>query len=125
MAIATAFAGGILLGRSPFVAPPLATHSVLFFAAGFAAAVVLLGFLLPWRGWLKCATAVSLGAWVALGFLAVILVQQPLPAEHIPSRMAAHEIPPRALLRWHGVLRSEPSRLPRGHGLEMNLSGMK
>ena len=48
----------------------------------------------------------------------------PLPTEHVLSRIAAQEIPLRTPLRWHGTLRDEPSRLPWGYGLELNLSGV-
>ena len=125
VAIAAAFAGGILLGQSPLLLSPFANHSPLLIAAILAGGVLLLGFALLWRDWIWPAAVASLIAWMALGLLAALTVQQPLPAEHVLSRMAAHQIPTRVPLRWHGVLRSEPERLPWGFGLEMDLRAVE
>lgn len=62
---------------------------------------------------------------MGLGILAGILPEQPLPPEHVLNRLSAHQIPQKTLLRWHGTLRGELSRLPWGYGLEISLSGVE
>jgi competence protein ComEC len=57
--------------------------------------------------------------------LASCAAEQPLPAEHVLTRFAAQEIPQKTPLRWHGMLRDEPSRLPWGYGLDLELSGVE
>jgi len=124
VAIAAAFVGGILLGLSHI----FSSRVVYPFPALIAALVCLLltlGFVLYRRNFLWPGLITSLAVWVGLGILAGRLAERPLPAEHIISRIAAHQIPMRTPLRWHGVLRSEPSRLPWGTGLEMNLTGVE
>ena len=87
--------------------------------------LLALSLFLTWRGLLWLAASSSLLCWIGLGMLAACLSQQPLPAEHILSRLAARQVPLRTPLRWHGVLRSEPSRLPWGYSLEMNLTSVE
>lgn len=62
---------------------------------------------------------------MALGLLGVCLTRQPLPPEHILSRLAAEQVPLRTPLRWQGTLRSEPDRLPWGHGMEISLNSVE
>lgn len=125
VAIAAAFAGGILLGMAPGVSLPCG--SSLFVAALTGAVLLLLifGFVAAGRGFVWPAAVVSLIAWVGLGTLAGVLSLRPLAAEHVLSRFAAQQIPQRTPLRWHGVLRSEPARLPWGYGLELELTGVE
>lgn len=124
VAIAAAFACGILLGLwriSPSAKP------TLFPALLFATVVVLLilGLALAWRNFVWCSAIVSLFVWAGLGALGDCVAEQPLPPEHILMRFSSHQIPQRTPLRWHGVLRGEPSRLPWGYGLEMSLEGVE
>jgi hypothetical protein len=81
-------------------------------------AVVLLlliaGLFLAWRDLIWGASGVSLAAWLLLAAFAACIANQPLLREHILSRLAEREIPARTPLPWHGILRSEPSRLPWG-----------
>jgi competence protein ComEC len=125
VAIAVAFAGGILLGHSHFLSSRAAAHAFPAIAATVVCLLVVLGFVLAWRNLLWPAAAASLASWIALGILAACLVEQPLPPEHILARLSAHQIPLNTPLRWHGILRSEPARLPWGYGLEMSLSGVE
>jgi competence protein ComEC len=125
VAIATSFAVGILLGQSHLIGLPDHLTSFTATAAAVAGGLVFLGLLLAWRNFLWFAALASLASWMTLGFLGSAVVQQPLPAEHVLSRLAAHRIPTKAPLRWHGVLRADPSRLPWGYGLEIGLTGIE
>ncbi len=125
VAIAAAFAGGILLGLWR-ISSSQAAHS-LFLALLFATVVglLLLGLGLAWRNFVWSSAIVSLIGWAGLGALGACVAEQPLPAEHILTRFSSHQIPQRTPLRWHGILRGEPSRLPWGYGLEMSLEGVE
>ena len=123
VAIVAAFGGGILLGLSQAVnraASPV-------FLKGIAAAVLVLllaGFALAWRNWLCAGASASLLCWIGLGCLGAFVARQPLPPEHVLSRIKARQLPLQTPLRWHGTLRDEPQRLPWGYGLELSLSGV-
>jgi competence protein ComEC len=87
--------------------------------------LIVLGCALAWCQFVWASATVSLVVWVGLGILAGCIADQPLPPEHILSRLAAQQIPQKVPLRWHGILREEPSRLPWGYGLEMSLTGVE
>ncbi len=125
VAIAAAFAGGILLGLSHFHSSRAAVYPFPTLIATVACLLLVLGFVLTWRNLLWLAATASLAAWIGLGILAACLAEQPLPPEHVLARLSAHQIPPDTPLRWHGILRSEPERLPWGYGLEMSLTGVE
>lgn len=124
VAIAAPFAGGILLGLHAHSG----THATsrLFLAGALLGilAAIFLGILLNRREntWLPAGCALL--AWTSLGVIAAILALQPLPRTHILQRIARQEISLKTPLRWHGRLRSDPSRQPWGFGLEMNLDGV-
>jgi len=124
VAIAAAFGGGILLGRVGSFPSFLVTRGVL--AGGFAFIFLLLvsSLLLAARGRVRLAALVSLTSWCGLGALGVGIASRPLPAEHVLARLAAGQIELKTPLRWHGTLRDEPSRLPWGYGLDLELSGV-
>jgi len=121
VAIASAFAGGILLGLSHSFSTHAGERSVVAALAMTACVLLVAGVALICHGFLWCAGGTSLVGWVALGVLAACLAQRPLPPEHILTRVAAQQVPLRTPLRWHGALRSEPSRLPWGYGLDIDL----
>ncbi|HYA64598.1 MAG TPA: DNA internalization-related competence protein ComEC/Rec2 [Candidatus Sulfotelmatobacter sp.] len=123
--IAAAFAGGILLGLSHVVAPHAVMHPFLLEVGAVVCGLLTLSLFLTWRGFLWLAASTSLLCWIGLGMLAACLSKQPLAAEHILSRLAAQQVPLRTPLRWHGVLRGEPSRLPWGYSLDMNLASVE
>jgi hypothetical protein len=125
VAIAAAFAGGIVLGRSALVAAHATQRWFLLAVIAGVAALLLLAFLFAWRDFLRSAAATSLLSWLGLGMLASCLAQQPLPPEHILSRIAAQQVPLRTPLRWTGILREEPSRLPWGYSFEVNLQNVE
>jgi competence protein ComEC len=120
VAIAVAFAGGILLGRG--LHP---THGVFGFSFPVIFFLLIAALLFTWRAKLWAAAIFSLMGWVCLGAVAIVVASRPLPAEHILSRIAAGQIELKTPLRWYGHLRGEPARLPWGVGLEMELSGVE
>ena len=124
VAIAAAFAGGILLGHWHLFSSRAVVYPFPLLAVAIICLLLVLSLVLTWRGFLWPAATASLAVWIGLGILAACLAAQPLPHEHVLSRLAAQQIPQKTPLRWHGILRSEPSRLPWGYGLEMSLAGV-
>jgi hypothetical protein len=125
VAIAAAFAGGILLGLSHRVSTHAGEPITIPSAVRVCAVLLVAGLLFAWRDFVWCGGGTSLLCWLALGILAACLAQQPLPPEHIVNRLAAQQVPLRTPLRWHGVLRSEPTRLPWDYGLDVELTGVE
>lgn len=125
VAMAAAFAGGILLGMGRLLSAHIAAKSVPLFIVAVICLFLMLGFVLAWRNLLWLGASASLAAWVELGMLAGWIVSRPLPPEHVLSQIAANQIPQRTPLRWHGILRSEPSRLPWGYALDIDLTGVE
>jgi competence protein ComEC len=121
VAIAALFAGGILLGRTSFLATHAAQHAFLFAVAFGAAGLLGAAILSLQRNLFWAAAGASLLSWFALGTLASCIAQQPLLPEHILSRLASQQVPLRTPLRWTGTLRSEPAHLPWGQSIEINL----
>src|SRR5713226_2748484 len=125
VAIAAAFAGGIMLGLHPAVARNAA--SLLLLSSSFVtiAVLVLTGIFLVKRGRLFLAASASLLSWVLLGLLGVCVAEQPRHADHVISLMEQGRLPLKTPLRWQGQLRDEPTRLPWGFGYEIELSGVE
>jgi competence protein ComEC len=125
VAIAAAFACGILLGLHPPVAQSAA--SLLLLSLSFAAIVVLIftGIWFVRIGRLVLAGIASLLSWVLLGFLGVCIAEQPRDADHVISLVEQGLLPLKTPLRWHGHLRDEPIRLPWGYGYEIEISGVE
>src|SRR5216684_2413684 len=125
VAIAAAFAGGIMLGLHPAVARNAA--SLLLLSSSFVtiAVLVLTGIFLVKIGRLFLATVASLLSWILLGFLGVCIAEQPRDADHVISLVERGRVPLKTPLRWHGHLRDEPTRLPWGYGYEIELSGVE
>jgi competence protein ComEC len=117
VAIAVAFAGGILLGREFHLSRSVLGISFLVVFSLLIAALVFASSVKLWA-----AASCSLLGWVCLGAIGMSVASRPLPAQHILSRIAAGEIELKTPLRWYGHLRNEPARLPWGVGLEMELS---
>jgi competence protein ComEC len=124
VAIAAAFAGGILLGlhRPPHVPDGLRVLVLVMLAVAAAAWMVSVIFLRCNSVW--PAGIASLLVWVALGSAAGLIARQPLPRSHILQRLAADEIPLKVPLRWHGTLREEPALMPWGYVFTLDLSGV-
>jgi competence protein ComEC len=124
VAFATAFAGGILLSRSGSLPLLFETRSMLALCFAFVFVVLSFSLLLALRGRLWAAAMLSLIGWIGLGAIALRIVERPLPAEHVLTRLAAGQIELKTPLRWHGRLRDEPARLPWGYGLDLELTGV-
>jgi len=124
VAIAAAFAGGILLGLSRAFPPHAAPGALLAMTAGVSIALLVAGFVCAARKSIWTAAAFSLLCWTCLGVLGGLGSRKPVPPEHVLSRLFAQRLPLRTPLRWHGTLREEPSRLPWGYGFEIDLTGV-
>lgn len=120
--LAAALAAGIALsGEVPH--SPLALLTV-------AGVLLAGGFLLAARNALLPAWLAALAAWFVLGVFAAQLEPLRLPADHIarwPEQPARSEFQ-QALeepLRWQGLLRSDPVRLPWGVRYEVDLESVE
>ncbi|HXX13653.1 MAG TPA: ComEC/Rec2 family competence protein [Candidatus Eremiobacteraceae bacterium] len=125
VAIAAAFAGGILLGLGQCASPRYQTSAFITALAGAVFLLIVVGCWLAWKNLVWPAAIFSLVAWVALGIFSGCLANRPLPPDHVLSRLAADQIPQRTPLRWHGILCAEPERLPWGFSFEMDLTGVE
>jgi Domain of unknown function (DUF4131)/Competence protein len=124
VALAAAFVCGIALGLGTAFARVSTAHYFLvgvFVAAGLP---VLAGLILVRFNWLAAGAAVSLLSWVSLGFFSTAIAQQPLPSDHVVTLVDSGHLDLHSPLRWYGVLRDEPSRLPFGYGYEIELRGV-
>ncbi len=124
-AIAAAFACGITLGLHPAVGRLASRPGLLIPSFAAVVAFILAGIVFLRFGRLFTAAAVSLLSWMLLGFLGACIAEQPRPADHVISLVEEGHIQLRTPLRWHGVLRDEPTRLPWGTGYDIELSGVE
>jgi competence protein ComEC len=122
VALAAAFAGGILLGLQPALAVHATSKHFLALILVFLLLCLLAAALLTRREKLWPAATLSLAAWILLGVFAACLAEQPLPREHVLVRMAAGQISSKVPLRYVGRMRSEVAHMPWGYGLELDLS---
>jgi competence protein ComEC len=125
VAIAAAFGGGILLRVREPIDSFASLHSLLALISSTVFILLVLGFIFAWRNLVWPSAAIALVAWGALGVFAACIASQPLPPEHVLSRFSVRQIPLKTPLRWQGVLRSEPSRLPWGYGMELSLTSVE
>jgi len=125
VAVAAAFAGGIVFGQWQPVAQRVSSRPLL--GAGFALALLFIFVGIPFLKVYRFlpAAVISLGTWAVLGVVAARIAQQPRPANHVLSLLEARALDLKTPLRWHGRLRDEPARLPWGVGYEINLSGVE
>ncbi len=125
VAIAAAFACGIALGLHPVLASN--ATSVPLLSSCFLASLVLIltGIALTRIGRLISAAVVSLFTWVLLGSLGVCVAEQPRSPDHVTSLVEQGRLSLETPLRWHGRLRDEPTKLPWGYGLEIDLTGVE
>ena len=124
VAITAAFACGVALGLCQPIArlaPSRAWIVGAFLASGFllVVAIVLLS-----RSRFNEVAIISGVSWILLGTLAAWISNQPLPATHILSLINTGRIDLHTPLRWHGRLRDEPTKLPWGFGLELELASV-
>jgi competence protein ComEC len=125
VAIAAAFACGTALGLHP-VAASNAT-SIFLLSSCFIASLflILIGSAAAGIGRLFPAAVISLSTWVLLGFLGACVAEQPRPSDHVTSLVEQGHLSLQTPLRWHGRLRDEPTKLPWGYGLEIELTGVE
>ena len=123
--IAAAFACGIVLGLHPAAVHHAASANFLFVFLFLATLFVLTGIILIKFDRILLSAVSSLLSWVLLGFLSAVIAEQPRALEHVSSLLERGSIELKAPLRWRGVLRDEPTRLPWGWGYEIELSGVE
>ena len=125
VAIAAVFSGGIALGLHLPATQYGGLRLVL--ASGFAIVLVLLivSFILAIKNRLFAAAVLGAMTWLVLGMVGAALATQEKPADHVLSQIKNGEIDIGTPLRWHGVLRDEPTKLPWGYGYEVGLSGVE
>ncbi|MCU1239422.1 MAG: internalization-related competence protein ComEC/Rec2 [Candidatus Acidoferrum typicum] len=124
VAITAAFACGVALGLWPPISRLATSHSYL--AGGFLSAVLLViaGMISLNRARLAGAAVVSGVSWILLGVLGAWICEQPVPSSHVTRLIESGRIDLHTPLRWRGTLRDEPTRLPWGFGLEIELDGV-
>ncbi|MGH9864051.1 MAG: ComEC/Rec2 family competence protein, partial [Candidatus Acidiferrales bacterium] len=105
--LALVFASGIAVGRFPV------THPTLWIAA--AALSILIGLILAlrWKAFIAAAIA-ALATWFALGALAMQMEQRDVASNDAAALIESGKIDTSQSLRWRGVLREDPERLPWG-----------
>lgn len=125
VAIAAAFAGGIALGLLPFFARLATSH--IFLIANFllAASVLLAAIIFLNKARLVLAASLSGAGWIVLGGLGALISEQPPPNNHVVRLIETGRLDLHTPLRWHGRLRDEPTKLPWGYGLEIELADVE
>ena len=88
------------------------------------AAPVLSGFLFIKLDKLISAAALSAVTWALLGILAAKVADQPRSPQHVVSQIESNLISLKTPLRWHGILRDEPTKLPWSFGYDLALTGV-
>jgi len=73
---------------------------------------------------LRLAAAPCLTAWLVLGACGAAIANQPGPRNYILNLIETGEIDLHTPLRWHGVLRDEPTALPWGVAFDVELSSV-
>jgi Domain of unknown function (DUF4131) len=124
VAIVTAFASGIAIGLWP--AGAVHTASPRFLLGIFVVAILLIASALFFLALhhLRLAAALCLTAWLVLGACGAAIANQPRPRNYILNLIEAGEIDLHTPLRWHGVLRDEPTALPWGVAFDVELSSV-
>ena len=121
--IVTAFAVGIAIGYWPVLRQ--AELSSFFLVACLISAALFLaaaGFFVRRRP--ITAGLLSLVAWLALGVSGAAIALQPKPASFVLHLLERGDFESNVPLRWHGTLRDEPTRLPWGIAVDLQLDGV-
>lgn len=124
VAIAAAFAGGIVLGQWRPVARYIPSPPYLTICFAGAALLICTSVFLATETRLLPAAAISFLSWSLLGTLAAGIAEQPRPSDHVLMLLQSGRLDLKSPLRWHGRLRDEPARLPWGYGYEIELPGV-
>ena len=116
-----AFVCGIALGLYPPFASISSSLAKLGLCFAGCAAFAIVALILLRSEKLRASAAASLLCWLALGVTGSAIAQQPLPPNHVTQLLDHNQLSLKTPLRWHGILRDEPSRLPWGTGYEIAL----
>lgn len=116
--IGLAFASGIAAARFP------STRPTLWIAAATIAILVGLLLALLWKR-VAAAGICALGAWFALGALAMQLEQRNVALDDVAGLVESGNIDTSQSLRWRGVLREDPEGLPWGVRYTIDLTGVE
>ena len=124
VAIAAAFVCGIMLGLCPPFAQFSSSPVKLGLCLAASAALGLIALLLLRSEKLLASGAASLLCWLSLGLTGAAIAQEPLPSNHVTELLEHNQLSLKTPLRWHGILRDEPTHLPWGTGYEIELLGV-
>ena len=124
VAIACAFAFGIAIGLWPGVAQHESSSAFLRAALLSAVLLIMAVAFLSARNRLYSASILSLSTWIVLGACGAAISNQPKPNNYILNLIDGGKIDLHTPLRWHGVLRDEPTALPWGTAYDINLTGV-
>jgi competence protein ComEC len=123
VAIVAAFVCGIVLGLYPPFAQFSASPAKLGFCFAVSAGFGLIGLLLLRSDKLFASGTFSIICWLSLGLTSAAIAQQALPPNHVTQLLDHNQLSLKTPLRWHGILRDEPTHLPWGTGYELELHG--
>ncbi|HKV28124.1 MAG TPA: DNA internalization-related competence protein ComEC/Rec2 [Candidatus Acidoferrales bacterium] len=115
--LAVAFAGGIAAGQFP-VAYPNVWITV-------AAISILAGLLLALWKKIAAAAVFALAAWFALGGLAMQMERRDVAFDDVARIIESGKIDTSQSLRWRGILREDPERLPWGVRYTLDLASVE
>jgi competence protein ComEC len=121
VAIVAAFVCGIALGLYPPLAQFSSSPVKLGLCFALTAAFGVAALLLLRSEKLIASGAASLLCWISLGLTSAAVAQRPLPSNHVTQLLDHNRLSLKTPLRWHGILRDEPTRLPWGTGYEIEL----
>jgi competence protein ComEC len=124
VAIVAAFVCGITLGLCPPFAQLSASPAKLGLCFASSAACGLVALLMLRSEKLLASGAAALLCWLSLGLTGASIAQKPLPPNHITQLLDHNHLSLKTPLRWHGILRDEPTRLPWGAGYEIELNAL-
>jgi competence protein ComEC len=121
VAIVAAFVCGIALGLCPPFEQLSASPAKLGLCFAASAAFGVIALLLLRSDKLLASGALALLCWLSLGLTSAAIAQQALPSDHVTRLLDRNRLSLKTPLRWHGILRDEPARLPWGTGYEIEL----
>ena len=113
-----AFAGGVAIERVPGI------HLGLWLAAGIVSISAGLLLALVWKNF-PTAWILALMAWFALGAIAMQMAQRDVASDDAAMLVTSGKIDTSEPLRWSGVLREDPERLPWGLRYIISLGQVK
>ncbi|HEV2224857.1 MAG TPA: DNA internalization-related competence protein ComEC/Rec2 [Candidatus Acidoferrales bacterium] len=113
-----AFASGIAAAKFP------STHPTLWIATATLAILVGLLLVLLWKK-IAAAGICAVAAWFALGTLAMRLEQRNVALDDVAGLVESGKIDTSQALRWRGILREDPERLPWGVRYTIDLTSVE